>query len=150
MAPCPPPATNGLATEETGTCAATTPRDWRQSLTAVCSDRRTTSGVYCSAVTGLSHRQVDLSRFVHVAAGMTFSCLNSLCVTHHQAQHRMNETGLAAASLNTKGKSGRTHKAAVTLPDCQTWPQTYILLSLISALCFAVAASDLVSVAALF
>jgi hypothetical protein len=100
VAPCTLPVTNGLATEGARPDAVTAPRAWTQPLNAVCCDRRTTTAV----IVRLSHRQGDLSLLVHVAAGMTFSCLNL------PVSHSMNATTLAVASLNPKGDSLRTQK----------------------------------------
>lgn len=91
----------------------------------------------------LSHRQGDLSLLVHVAAGMTFSCLKL------PVSHSLNATALAVASLNPKGDSLRTQKAAALLSHRQRGPQTCMLLSETSPQpC--VAASDPVSVAGAF
>jgi len=75
-------------------------------------------GQQVRCIVRLSHRQGDLSLLVHVAAGMTFSCLKL------PVSHSLNATALAVASLNPKGDSLQTQKVAALLSHRQTGPQT--------------------------
>jgi hypothetical protein len=100
--------------------AVTTPRAWRQPLTAVWSDRRTISGMYCYTVS-------QAGRFV--SPGSCRSWNDVQLFETPPVSHSLNATTLAAASLNPKGNSVRTQKAVALLSHRQTGPQACKLLS---------------------